>query len=332
MSDPGVTSCRRGVVAVALLFAGAFLCALPALAQKYPSRPVKLVSPFPPGGGVDIVGRLVAQTLAPKLGQSILVENISGASGTIGTQAVARAAPDGHTVLFAPPTPITIVENFQPGLPYDSGRDLIAIALVGRNPGLLVINASVKAETLREFVALAKANPSKYFYGTPGRGHAFHMITELFAMEAGIAMTHVPYKGSGPAVVGLLGGDVQFMVQSAEAVKEHLRSGRLRALATLESSRLEGFPNVPTLAESGLPNLNVVNWYGVFVPVKTPREVVELWERELLALPRDAGFVQKMKDSNFDPIVHGSAEFTKMLALERQQWKTVIRTAGIRGD
>ncbi len=332
MSNRGVSSRRRGLAAIALLFAGALMPCMPALAQKYPARPVKLISPFPPGGGVDIVGRLVAQTLAPRLGQQIVVENISGASGTMGTQAVARAAPDGYTVLFAPPTPITIVENFQASLPYDSGRDLIAIALVGRNPGLLVINASVKAESLREFVALAKADPSKYFYGTPGRGHAFHMITELFAMEAGITMTHVPYKGSGPAVIGLLGGDVQFMVQSAEAVKEHLKSGRLRALATLESNRLEGFPNVPTLAETGLPNLNVVNWYGVFVPAKTAREVVDTWERELLALPKDAGFVQKMKDSNFEPIVHGSAEFTKMLALERQQWKTVIRNAGIKGE
>lgn len=331
MSRRGLPSCVR-VLSMFALVLGMALPPGPALAQKYPARPVKLVSPFPPGGGVDIVGRLVAQTLAPRLGQPIVVENLSGASGTIGTQAVARAAPDGYTVLFAPPTPITIVENFQAGLPYDPGRDLIAIALVGRNPGLLVINAAVKAESLREFAVLAKANPGKYFYGTPGRGHAFHMITELFAMEAGITMTHVPYKGSGPAVIGLLAGDVQFMVQSAEAVKEHLRSGRLRALATLESTRLDGFPNVPTLAESGLANLNVVNWYGVFVPAKTSRDVVDVWERELLALPKDAVFVQKMKDSNFDPVVHGSAEFTRMLALERQQWKTVIRTAGIKGE
>lgn len=299
-------------------------------AQPYPSRAIKLVSPFPPGGGVDIVGRLVAQGLAPRLGQSVVLENIGGASGTIGTQAVVRAAPDGHTLLFAPPTPITIAENFIPDLAYDAGRDLIAVALVGRNPGLLVINSKVNATSLREFVALAKASPRKYFYGTPGQGHAFHLITELFAREAGIEMTHVPYRGSGPALVGLVAGDVQFMVQSAGAVREHLRDGRLRAIGTLESSRLETLPEIPTLAESGLADLNVVNWYGVFVPVQTPREIVDLLERELLALPRNQEFVRRMKDLSFDPVVLGSREFTRMLQQERQQWKSVIQAAGIK--
>lgn len=316
------------LMAAVLLWAGA--SPEPAGAQPYPSRVIKLVSPFPPGGGVDIVGRLVAQGIGPKLGQQVVLDNIGGASGTIGTQVVVRAAPDGYTLLFAPPTPITIVENFMPKLAYDVERDLIAVALVGRNPGLLVINGKVNAKDLREFIALAKASPRKFFYGTPGQGHAFHLITEMFAREAGIEMTHVPYRGSGPALVGLVAGDVQFMVQSAGAVKEYLRDGRLRAVGTLESSRLETLPDIPTLAESGLANLNVVNWYGVFVPHQTPREVVDTLERELLALPKNPDFVKRMKDLSFDPVVLGSGEFTRMIHRERQQWKEVIKAAEIK--
>lgn len=315
---------------------GVLLCAGPcaedASAQQYPSRTIRLVSPFPPGGGVDIVGRLVAQGIAPHLGQQIVLENIGGASGTIGTQAVVRAAPDGYTLLFAPPTPITIVENFIPKLAYDVEKDLIAVALVGRNPGLLVINGKVSAKNLREFIALVKASPGKYFYGTPGQGHAFHLITEMFAREAGIEMTHVPYRGSGPALVGLVAGDVQFMVQSAGAVKEYLRDGRLRAVGTLESSRLETLPDIPTLADSGLANLNVINWYGVFVPHQAPREAVDVLEREMLALPKNPDFVRRMKDLSFDPVVLGSREFTRMIHDERRQWKEVIKAAGIKAE
>jgi tripartite-type tricarboxylate transporter receptor subunit TctC len=317
-----------------LFYAIAVLCigaAAPSIAQeqKYPARPIKMVVPTTPGGGVDAVARLVALHVAAKFGQQIPVENVSGAAQQIGTNAVVRAAADGYTVLFAPPTPITIAEHFDPKPPYDARNDLATAGMIGRNPGLIVINASIPANTVGEFIALAKANPKKYFYGSPGQGHAFHLITELFAREAGIEMTHVPYKGSGPAVVGLIAGDVQFAVQSAEAVKEHLRGGRVRALATLESNRLEGLPAVPTLAQSGLANLNVVNWYGVFLPAKTPRAIIDAWERELLALPKDDGFTQKMKAMNFDPVALGANEFTRMLNDERKQWQTVVKAAGI---
>ncbi len=306
-------------------------CALGAAGAwaQYPSRPVKLVSPFPPGGGVDIVGRLVAQGLSPRLGQPVILENMAGASGTIGTQAAARAVPDGHTLLFAVPSSITIAENFAANPEYNPGRDLLPVALVGRYFSLLVINPSMKASSLAEFIVLAKANPKKYFYGTPGQGHAFHLLTELFAREAGVEMVHVPYRGSGPALVGLLAGDVQFMVQSSGAVKEYLRNGRLRAIATLESSRLEGLPEIPTLAESGMANLNIVNWFGVFVPSRTPREIIERLERELLALQRERGFVQKMKEQNYGPAAIGSREFARIIELERQRWRRVIQAAGI---
>jgi tripartite-type tricarboxylate transporter receptor subunit TctC len=301
-----------------------------AQAQSYPSRPVKLISPFPPGGGVDIVGRLVAQTVGPRLGQQVNLENMSGASGQIGTLAVARAAADGYTLLFAPPTPITIAEHFEPRPQYDLKRDFAVIGMIGRNPGVIVVNATaIKAADLKSFIALARSQPGKIFYGSPGQGHAFHLSTELFAREAGIQLSHVPYKGSGPAVIGLIAGDVQFMVQSVEAVKEHIRAGKVRALATLESTRLEAFPQLPTLAESGLKNLNVVNWYGVFAPARTPRDILARWEKELLALPQDATFVARMREMSFDPIALGSADFVRMLDGEREQWASVIKAAGV---
>ena len=323
-SNPG----RRGfcITAVAGLFASNRGFAQTA---KYPSRPVKLIVPSPPGGGPDIVGRLVAQHLAQRWGRQVLIENIGGASGQVGALAVVRAAADGYTLLFSPPTPITIAENFEPKPPYDARSDLVGAALIGRNPALIVINSAVKANTLREFIALARAEPNKLFFGSPGLGNALHLIAEIVAVQAGIRMTHVPYKGSGAAVVGLLGGDVQFLVQSAEAVKEHVKSGRLRALATIESSRLEAFPEVPTLAESGLANLNIMNWYGAFMPAATPRELVGFWEQELLAVAQDPAFARRMKEMSFDPVAFGTQEFARMMAAERPQWSAAIKSAGI---
>jgi len=313
------------------LAAAGLLAVARAAAQsgKYPSRTVKLIVPSPPGGGPDIVGRLVAQHLTHRWGQQVIVENISGASMQIGTLAVVRAAPDGYTLLFSPPTPITIAENFDPKPPYDARRDLATIALVGRNPALIVIHSQVKASSLREFIALAKAEPGKLFYGSPGQGNSLQLITEIVATQAGIQLTHVPYKGSGPAVVGLLAGDVQVLVQSAEAVKEHVKSGRLRALATLEPTRLEAFPDVPTLAESGLENLKVMNWYGAFAPAATPRDIVGLWERELLGLAKDPAFANRMREMSFDPVAFGGQDFDRMMAAERPQWTAAIRSAGI---
>ena len=324
----GAAASRRRLLSAAMALAATPLTGR-AQGAKFPQRPVKLIVPSPPGGGPDFVARLVAQLWSQRFGQQVFVENVAGASGQVGTQAVVRAAPDGHTLLFSPPTPITVAENFEPRPPYDARRDLVTAGLVGRNPALLVINAQVKANTLRELIALARAEPKKLFFGSPGQGNTLHLIAEIVCAKAGMQMTHVPYKGSGPAVVGLLGGEVQMLVQSAEAVKEHVKSGRLRALATLESTRLEAFPDVPTLAEAGLANLDIVNWYGLFMPAATPKDTQEFLERELLALGKDATFVRRMKEMSFDPLVIGAQEFNRMMAAERPQWTAAIKAAGI---
>lgn len=297
--------------------------------QKYPTKSIRMVIPFPSGGGPDSVGRLVAQILSARWEQSIVVDNVAGASGQIGTQAVTRSAPDGYTLLFAPPTPITIADFFSPKPSYDATQDLTPAALIGRNPAVIVVPAALPVNTLAEFFALAKKEPGKYFYGSPGLGHAFHLTTEIIMGKAGVQLTHVPYQGSSKAVMGMLSGDIQFLVQSVESVKEHIKSGRLRALATLENARLPAFPEWPTLTESGFPALGIMNWYGAFFSSKVSSEVLSFWEKELLSLTKDPVFIKKMTDMNFDPVAYGSQEFKRIMTVERAQWAGVIKATHI---
>lgn len=320
---------HRRQILTSLAALAAWPLGAPAQTGKFPTKPVRMIVPFPAGGGPDSVGRLVAQILGARWGQGIVVENISGASGQIGTQAVARSAPDGYTVLFAPPTPITIAELFVPKPPYDVDADLAPLALIGRNPAVIVVPSSLAAHSLPEFFAWAKKEPGKYFYGSPGLGHAFHLSTEIIMGKAGVQVSHVPYQGSSKAVMGMLTGDIQFLVQSVEAVKEHIKSGRMRALATLESTRLAALPDVPTLTEVGLSPLGIMNWYGAFVPAKTPPDIAAFWEKELLSLAHESAFGKKMHEMSFDPITIGAAEFRRIMALEKTQWAGVIKATKV---
>ena len=263
-------SWRRMAICIALFGAGSVVFSATA---QYPVKPIKLMSPFPPGGGTDIVARQTAQGLSARLGQPVVVEAQAGAGGLIATQTVARAAPDGYTILFGVPSTITIAENFTKNPDYNPARDLAPIATVASYFTLFLVNPKVAANTLAEFIVLAKANPKKFFYGTSGNGHAFHMLTELVSRQAGIEMLAVPYKGNGPAQAAMLAGDVQVMVAASGAVRSNVQAGRMRALATLQSTRLNSFPDVPTMADAGLANLNIVNWFAVFTPIKTPRDI-----------------------------------------------------------
>ena len=263
-------SWRRMAIRIALIGAGSVVFSATA---QYPAKPIKLMSPFPPGGGTDIVARQTAQGLSARLGQPVVVEAQAGAGGLIATQTVARAVPDGYTILFGVPSTITIAENFTKNPDYNPARDLAPIATVASYFTLFLVNPKVAANTLAEFIVLAKANPKKFFYGTSGNGHAFHMLTELVSRQAGIEMLAVPYKGNGPAQAAMLAGDVQVMVAASGAVRSNVQAGRMRALATLQSTRLHSFPDVPTMADAGLANLNIVNWFAVFTPIKTPRDI-----------------------------------------------------------
>lgn len=314
------------LLAVALVFAPVST----ALAQAFPAKAVRVIVPAEPGGGLDIPGRAFAQGLSQRFGQPVFVENVVGAAQQLGVNALVKAAPDGYTLLYAGSTPITIAENFDPKPPYDARRDLIGVAVVARNPRLIVISPEVKANTLADFYALARQQPGKFFYGSPGIGHSFHLLTELLSTRAGIKMTHIPYKGSAPANRGMLGGEVQFLIQSPEAVAPFLRAGKMRALATLDHTRLEALPEVPTLSQAGAKDLDFEEgWHGLYAPAKTPREVLTVIEREVMALVKTPDFTAKLKAMNFVPVGSGMADIARRLETEFRVWPEVVKTSNI---
>ena len=315
-----------------LLFTVAFVFAPVSisLAQTFPTKPVRLIVPAEPGGGLDIPARNLAQGLSQRFGQQVIVENIVGASQQRGVHALVKAQPDGYTLLYGGSTPITIAENFDPKPPYDARRELIGVAVVARNPRLIVIPPDVKANTLPEFFALARTQPGKFFYGSPGIGHSFHLLTELLSTQAGIKMTHVPYKGSAPANRGMLGGEVQFLIQSPEAVAPFLRAGKMRALATLDHTRLESMPDVPTLSQAGAKDLDFEEgWHGIYAPAKTPRDLLAVIEREVTGLVKTPEFTATLKAMNFVPVGAGMLDIARRLETEFRVWPQVVKAANI---
>ncbi|MCC6474564.1 MAG: tripartite tricarboxylate transporter substrate binding protein [Burkholderiales bacterium] len=330
MKSRQCSACLVGA-ALSVLAAALLLAPTPAaLAQSYPSKPLRIIVPSEPGGGLDIATRNLANALAPRFGQQVIVENIAGAAQQRGVAAMVRSAPDGYTVLYAGATAITLAENFEPKPPYDARRDIVGVAAIARNPRLIVVSPSVKANTLAEFVALARQQPGKFFYGTPGIGHSFHLLTELVSTQAGIKMTHVPYKGSAPAVRAMLAGEVQFLIQSPEAVVANLRSGKMRALALLDQHRLETLPDIPTLAEAGQKNLEFEEgWHGIFAPVKTPREVLAVLERDLIATVKSPEMSAKFKEMSFIPIGEGMHSAATRMEAEFRIWPQVVKMSHI---
>jgi len=300
--------------------------------QPWPARSVKMIMPFPPGGGSDIVVRVAAQSLSTRLGQQFVVENIGGAAGNIGTQSVIRSPADGYTLLFTPQSPITIAGSLEPKPPFDAARDLIPLAMVARTPTLVVVHPSIKAGSLKELAALTKASPGKYFFGSPGEAHEFHLAAELVLKASGADMTHVPYRGMGPAIQDTIAGRVQLVVAAIASVKPFIVDGRLRALAAFGPSRFDDFPNVPSTLENGLKDITVYGWFGAFAPAGLSRELVERISGEFLQLRSDAAYEQKMKELNFESMALGPAEFARELDAHRAQWKTVIQTVRFTGQ
>lgn len=329
--ETGIFKCRGASAALSLI-ALALVAAPPtsAMAQAFPSKSLRLIVPAEPGGGLDIPARSVAQGLSQRFGQTVFVENVVGSAQQMGVNALVKAAPDGYTILYGGSTPITIAGNFDPKPPYDARRDLVGVAVVARNPRLIVVSPDVKANTLPEFFALARAQPGKFFYGSPGIGHSFHLLTELLSTQAGIKMTHVPYKGSAPANRGMLGGEVQFLIQSPEAVASFLKAGKMRALATLDHNRLESLPDVPTLSQAGAKDLDFEEgWHGIYAPAKTPRDVLAVIEREVMELVKTPEFSAKLKSMNFVPVGSGMPDIARRLETEFRVWQDVVKAAKI---
>ncbi|HSS28312.1 MAG TPA: tripartite tricarboxylate transporter substrate binding protein [Usitatibacter sp.] len=303
--------------------------AFPALAQDaWPSRPVRIIVPFPAGGVADLAPRVVGQKLSEKWGQPVIVENKAGAAGNIGMGEGARAAPDGYTLVLAPTGNLT-VNQFLFKLPFDTAKDLAPITLLATSPNVLVVNPSVPAKTFRELIDYAKANPGKLNFASPGAGSGAHLAGELLNIDAGIQATHVPYKGLAPAVTDLLGGQVQMMFAGISTVIQYVKNGKLVALAIASPQRSPQLPDVPTVAESGIPGFDVTSWYGLITRAGTPPAIIDKIQRDAAEVLRDPEVRNRFAGLGLEPGGNTPAEFEAMIASESRKWGDIVRKAHI---
>lgn len=324
------TSLLKSAVAAA---AAAALLATPAIAQdRYPSKPIRLVVPFPAGGSTDIIGRLVAQKLTERLGQSIVVDNRSGAGGTIGTDNAAKSPADGYTLLLSTTSTLAVAPAAYSKLPYDPVRDFAPVSLVAITPYLLVVNTGVKANTLAEFLALAKSQPGKLNYASAGNGTTTHLAMEMLKDVGGIDVVHVPFKGNAPAELAILGGEVQALFGSMPAILQQTKAGKMRPLAVGSSVRSPALPDVPTVAESGFPGFEATLWLGVSAPTGTPKPILDRLESELRAIVAMPDFRENLARNGADPISNTSAEFAKMIGNDLVRYGKAVKAANIKLD
>jgi tripartite-type tricarboxylate transporter receptor subunit TctC len=309
------------------------LCAsLPAaaLAQQYPIKPVRLVVAFPPGGSTDIIARIVGQKLGERLGQQVVIDNRGGAGGTIGTEIAARANPDGYTLTMGTTSTHVIAAGAYSNLKYNPVKDFEPLTLVATTPYLLVVNPGVKANTLKEFIALAKAQPGKLNYASAGSGTTTQLAMEMLKTAAGIDLVHVPYNGNGPANTATLGGQVQALFGSMPAVLTQAKAGRLRPLAVGTPKRSPSLPEVPSVAESGYPGFDASLWLGFFAPKGTPAPILKRLQTELTAISQSPEMKEQFERNGAEPITNTPAEFTKLIQTEIDKYTKVIKAAGIK--
>ena len=301
------------------------------LAQSsYPTKTIRLVVPYSPGGGADNAARILAPQLSKQLGQQVIIENRTGASGTIGASAVAKSDPDGYTVLYDASS-----FSINPGLrklPFDAKNDLVPVSLAVTVPNIMVVPPDAPFKTVGDFIEYARKNPGKLTYASYGPGSAAHLIGELLKNQAKIDLVHVPYRGGAPALVDVMGGQVASYFSNAASGMNYVKSGKLRALAVTSSKRMADLPDVPTLAESGLKDFEVLEWNGFFVPKGTPKEIVARLEKEIKAALNDPETRTKLKGLGLDPVGSSSAEFTKFVNSEMARWAELIKTNKITAD
>ncbi|CAN5190480.1 tripartite tricarboxylate transporter substrate binding protein [soil metagenome] len=304
-----------------------------AFSQGFPDRQVRLIVPFPPGGGTDILARPLAQKLSEKWGQAVIIDNRGGAGGNLGTEQAARAPADGYTLVLGTVGTHAMNQSLYPKLGYDATRDFIAITLVANTPNVLVVNPqAVQARNVAQLEAYAKANPGKLNYATPGNGTPPHLATEVFKKMAGVNVTHVPYKGSGPALTDLLGGQVQMMIANAPVVLPYIKSGKLVAMASTSAKRPKTLADIPTLAESGLAGYEADTWYGLFVPAGTPAAIVAKLNADVVAVLKSKEIEDLYEQNGAEVIGNSSAEAQKKVASEVEKWRAVIRDNAIGVD
>jgi tripartite-type tricarboxylate transporter receptor subunit TctC len=299
--------------------------------DKYPSRPIRLVIPFAPGGGSDVTARLLGPRIADRLGQPVVIDNRPAASGVVGADIVAKSVPDGYTLLG---TTVTFVINgtLQKGLPYDAFKDFTPITQVIVSPFGLLLHPSVPAKTVKEFIAYAGAHPGKLLYGSSGPGSSPHLSAELFLSMAGLKMTHVPYKGIAPAITAQLGNEVQLTFSNVFSTLGHWKAGRLRLVAHGGSKRVESFPDIPTIAESGLPGYESSNWYGYVATAKTPRAIIRTLNQAFVAAVNQPEVRKILVAQGNEVIANTPEEFAKLIQADSERWGSIGRKLGIKLD
>ncbi|MCO4889899.1 tripartite tricarboxylate transporter substrate binding protein [Cupriavidus sp. WGtm5] len=303
-----------------------------AFAQPWPARPIRMVVPFPPGSSPDLIARILTEKLAAALGQSVVVENRPGAGGNIGTGMVARAAPDGYTLLFTINGPLVTAPTLSRNLNYDPFRQLAPVTLVATSPNVLVVDARLPVHNLREFVALARSRAGELNYGSPGNGSASHLAMEQLKAMAGVELQHVPYPGFPQVTTAMVGGQVQAAFMVPAIAMPQVNAGKLRVLAVTTTGRTAVLPSVPTVAESGYPGFEAISWQAVLAPAGTPQAVIDRLYRELVAIIGSADVRDKMRAQYFVPAGTAPASLRQTMASEKARWDKVIRAAGVQPE
>jgi tripartite-type tricarboxylate transporter receptor subunit TctC len=297
----------------------------------YPAKPVRLILPFPPGGPTDLLGRVIAQKLSDQLGQPVVVDNRGGAGGNLGVELAAKSPPDGYTLVLSSPL-IAISPSLYVKLNYDPIKDLAPISLVAYIQNVMLVHPSVPAKTLKEFIQLARANPGKLNFGTGGTGTTTHLAAELLKVIAKIDMVHVPYKGTGLALIGLVGGQVDMLIMAAPAANSQIQAGKARALAVLSAKRVSELPNVPTAKEAGVDNFEVPIWYGILAPAATPRDIINRLNLELNKALAAPDVRERLKKVDVEPVTNTPQQFAEFIKAETVRYAKVIKAAGIKPE
>jgi tripartite-type tricarboxylate transporter receptor subunit TctC len=324
-----MSAVRRVSIVVLAIFA---LCA-PATAQNYPDRVVRIVNPFPPGGSVDVTSRMLAQKLSENTGHQFIVENRTGAGGNTGAESVAKSEPDGYTLLFTAPGPIVVNKTlYTKGLPFDPEKDFVPIAVFAFTPLVLMVNPSVPAKNIQELIAYAKANPGKVHFGSAGMGSTPHLSGELFKSMTKTQITHVPYRGTGPAMNDLIGGHIQMFFDLLPTSLPQIKAGKVRGIANAGAKRPTALPDLPTVAEQGLPGFDASSWVVLVAPAKTPAPVLAKLRAEVgkaIAAPDVSG---RIRELGSEPGTSNEADVRAFLAAETKKWADVIRVSGAKVD
>ncbi len=306
--------------------------ALPAGAQTYPLKPVRMIVPFPAGGATDIVARLLAQKLTEAWSQQVLVDNRGGAGGTIGSDAAAKSLPDGYTILVGTSSTHAIAQSLYAKLPYDSVRDFAPVTLLASATIMLATHPSLPAKNVKELIALAKARPDQLSFASSGNGGVSHLVGELFKSQAGVQMLHVPYKGDAPALIDLVAGQVSLEFGTAVSFLPYVKSGKLKALAVTNPKRSPVLPEVPTVAESGLPGFEALQWFGVFAPAGTPREIIARLNAEMVKIMRQPEMRERLNALGAEVVANSAEEFAAFQKAEIAKWAKVVKSSGARID